>query len=164
MIKVKEVNSECWLLQDGKESSILTKGVNRYVLYTNRIIKDFKDKKEIQDHFGFDVFSADEKFTHDTEYYINGYPVNSDTPFLVEDKSGMPVYSKTRRKKVQYCAGYYAIKSRKQWIIKYCLKKSKVGKGVVLGPFKSKEETKKNIKAEKARLECEKLTEALLTR
>ena len=54
---------------------------------------------------------------------IKGYPLNFETPIMVEDGS-LPLFKKSRTSDVIYCAGFYCIKGPEGWRKSFCPKRS----------------------------------------
>jgi len=155
MTRLKEITKDSWLVDGDGDLGILTKHLNKYVLSTNNIKKKFNSKEELSKFFKEDLFSTAEKMKSSAhDFYMDGFPINYDSPFLVEDnKTDLPLFAKNHRVKVHYCAGYYCVKLAKWWTVKYCMKKSKLDKYPVKGPFKSEAEA--NIELTRLRSEDE---------
>ena len=147
MTKIKEVTKESWLVDCDDGLGILSKNNSDYILKTKNIKKSFKNRKEVSEYFKRDIFAGAEKLSRNKQsFYINGFPINFENPFLVEDqKCKLPLYAKNNRRKVHYCAGYYCVKLSKWWTVKYCLKRSKMEKYPFTGPYKTEVEARTEL-------------------
>ncbi len=145
MVKLKPITETSWLvLGDTDETRIglLSEIRQEYVLIARGEKKKFLSKKEVNGFFKEDVFNnvidveppADVK----KDYFINGYPVDFDSPNEVVLKGNtLPLFSKKSTSDVYYCAGHYCLNFPKNWMPAYCPKLSTLSTYEYAGPFKT---------------------------
>jgi hypothetical protein len=146
-VKLKTITEHSWLVlgdTDDLRIGLLTEIRDRYVLMLRGEKRQFLNKKEVNKYFENDVFSnvVEEKDTHtDKTYFINGYPVEFDSPhevYVVGNK--LPIYSKKPSSTVYYGAGYYCVNFPKNWVPGFCPKLKTLETYGYKGPFKTKAE------------------------
>lgn len=152
-VKLKPITETSWLvLGDTDETRIglLTEIRDEYVLMAQGEKKKFLSRKEVNKYFEENVFDnvvetvAEEPVQKD--YYINGYPVDFDSPNEVIIKGNkLPLFSKKATSDVYYSAGYYCLHFPKNWMPAYCPKLSTLETYEYAGPFKSEMEMKSNL-------------------
>jgi hypothetical protein len=152
-VKLKPITETSWLvLGDTDETRIglLTEIRDEYVLMAQGEKKKFLSRKDVNKYFEENVFdniaepAAEEIVAKD--YYINGYPVDFDTPNEVIIKGNkLPLFSKKATSDVYYSAGYYCLHFPKNWMPAYCPKLSTLETYEFAGPFKSEMEMKSNL-------------------
>lgn len=152
-VKLKSITSTSWLvLGDTEETRIglLTEVRDEYVLMAKGEKKKFLSRKEVNKYFEEDVFDnvvvspAEEQVKKD--YYINGYPVDFDSPNEVIIKGNkLPLFSKKASSDVYYSAGYYCLHFPKNWMPAYCPKLSTLETYEYAGPFKTELEMRSNL-------------------
>lgn len=77
---------------------------------------------------------------------VYGFPTISKPYNLLWDvKNKLPVFTKTKRSKSYFCAGFYLIKLKDLWEINYCPKLITVNRYEFTGPFKTKEQANKEL-------------------
>jgi len=152
-VKLKPITETSWLvLGDTDETRIglLTEIRDKYILMAQGVKKSFLSRKEVNKYFEEDVFeNVVEPVTESTvqkDYYINGYPVDFDSPNEVIIKGNkLPLFSKKATSDVYYSAGYYCLHFPKNWMPAYCPKLSTLETYEFAGPYKSEMEMKSNL-------------------
>jgi hypothetical protein len=78
---------------------------------------------------------------------LDGYPTDT-TPHNVmrEVRLGVSVYTKTKKSKSYFCAGYFAIEEKSEWTVEFCPKLITVNRHKILGPYKTRSEVLEAIK------------------
>lgn len=78
---------------------------------------------------------------------LDGYPTDV-TPHNVmrEVRLGASVYTKSKKSKSYFCAGYFAVEEKSLWSIEFCPKLITVNRHRILGPFKTRSEAQDAIK------------------
>ena len=61
-------------------------------------------------------------------------------------KNKLPVFTKTKKSKSYFCAGYYLVKLKDTWDINYCPKLITINRYQFVGPFKNKDEVNQELK------------------
>jgi len=152
-VKLKPITETSWLvLGDTDETRIglLTKIREQYVLMAQGVKQSFLDRKEVNTYFKEDIFENVIEVSSEPEvqkdYFINGYPVDFDSPNEVILKgNNLPLFSKKATSDVYYSAGYYCLHFPKNWMPAYCPKLSTLETYEYAGPFKSEMEMRSNL-------------------
>lgn len=146
MIKLKNITDSSWLLVDldkNKSAGLLSKNPNsEYFLIFADQTAVFKNKNEVENFFGDRIFSdiIETKIIDEKTSFVDGFPVKVATVFDVKEKSDkLPIYSKTEKSEVLFCAGYYCIQfDNGGWVQSFCPKHETLIKYKYEGPFKTK--------------------------
>lgn len=151
--KLKAITDTSWLvISDTDETRIglLTRSIDAYVLMVKGLKQKFLDRKAVNKYFSEDVFQnivepvAEEDIKK--TYFINGYPVDFDSPNEVILKGNKyPLFSKKATSEVYYSAGYYCLHFPKNWMPAYCPKLSTLETYAHAGPFKSEMEMRSSL-------------------
>jgi hypothetical protein len=152
-IKLKPITPTSWLVisdTDDNRIGLLTEIRNQYVLMVKGEKQQFVNRKEVNIFFNEDVFSnVIESVTEQIvkkDYYVNGYPVDSDNPSeVVLRGNSLPLYSKKSTSDVYYSAGYYCLNFPKDWQPAFCPKLSTLETYEYAGPFKTELEMKSEL-------------------
>lgn len=77
---------------------------------------------------------------------IYDYPCSS-KPFdpIFNIKKKLPIFTKSKKSKSQFCAGYYIIQFRKGWVKSFCPKLITLERYPYKGPFKTELEMKSEL-------------------
>lgn len=144
-VKLKSITETSWLVLGDTEDiriGLLTESRDRYVLMAKGVKTAFLNRKEVNKYFQEDIFNnvvepvAEENVQKD--YYINGYPVDFDSPNEVILKGNkLPLFSKKATSDVYYSAGHYCLNFPKNWMPAYCPKLSTLETYEFSGPYKS---------------------------
>jgi hypothetical protein len=152
-VKLKPITETSWLvIGDSEENRIglLTEVRNQYVLMVKGEKQQFLNRKEVNKFFNENVFDnvveVDTEENVKKDYYINGYPVDFDSPnevLLAGNK--LPLFSKKATSDVYYSAGYYCLHFPKNWMPAYCPKLSTLETYEYAGPFKTELEMRSSL-------------------
>ena len=143
------IKNKFWVVEDSgnKVATIQARddGGYAYVHAENReyfpSVKNLKQKYNIK-------FGSLERPKAENSKTVYGYPVSGKAYNQVWDiQRRLPIYSKTLKSKSLFCAGYYLIKLNCTWIEHFCPKNITIGRYEYLGPFKTKDEMNKTLKA-----------------
>jgi hypothetical protein len=151
--RLKPITETSWLvIGDTEENKIglLTEIRSEYILMVKGEKKKFLNRKEVNGFFKEDVFKnviesmAEDKIEKD--YFINGYPVDFDTPYEVIIKGNtLPLFCKKQTSDVYYSAGYYCLNFLKNWMPAFCPKLSTLETYEYAGPFKTEFQMKTEL-------------------
>lgn len=143
-VKLKTITESSWLVLGDTEDTrigLLSEIQDNYVLMVRGEKKKFLSRKEVNNFFNEDVFSnvVDPELQVDKkDYFINGYPVDFDSPHEVIIKGNkLPLFSKKATSEVYYSAGFYCLNFPKNWMPAYCPKLSTLQTYEYAGPFKT---------------------------
>tara|TARA_Y100000310_G_scaffold208397_1_gene208988 strand:- start:780 stop:1271 length:492 start_codon:yes stop_codon:yes gene_type:complete len=129
---IKPLITNRWIVYNdiGDYAGLLIKNNEAYVYYnkdsTESSIEKFSSHQMLCDYFGEDITDNEiRKRSNDSGLVnkIRGYPLNFETPIMVEDPS-LPLFKKSRLSNVIYCAGFYCIKGPEGWRKSFCPKRS----------------------------------------
>ena len=143
------VPNKFWIVQNyGQKVGTLQKNKEGYVLVTPKDKIHFENVEKVYDAFGHDFFeSAVKKNTKDSKVMeVHGYPTSTQAfnP-LLDVQNNLPLYSKSRKSKSLYCAGYYIIRFDKGWVKSFCPKLITVERYETHGPYKTDLEMKQEL-------------------
>jgi hypothetical protein len=133
------VPNKFWIVQNyGKKVGTLQKNKDGFILVTQRDKIHFENVDKVYDAFGKDFFEAtsSEKIKNAKVLEVHGFPTS--TPAynpLFDVQNNLPLYSKSKKSKSLYCAGYYTIKFAKGWVKSFCPKLITLQRYEYKGPF-----------------------------
>jgi hypothetical protein len=144
-VKLKAITETSWLVlgdTDDVRVGLLTEIQNNYVLMAQGQKTKFLSRKDVNTFFKENVFdNVVESAPTETvkkDYFINGYPVDFDSPNEVILKGNtLPLFSKKATSEVYYSAGYYCLHFPKNWMPAFCPKLSTLETYTFAGPFKT---------------------------
>jgi len=147
-VKLKPITEKSWLvLGDTEEMRIglLSEIRDQYVLMVKGEKKLFLSQKDVNGYFKENVFdnvvAVEPEEEVKKDYFINGYPVDFDSPHEVIIKGNkLPLFSKKPTSDVYYSAGYYCLHFPKNWMPAHCPKYSTLQTYEYAGPFKTEAE------------------------
>lgn len=86
---------------------------------------------------------SDKKLEVENSYSIYNFPCSS-KPYgpVYNLKKKLPLFAKSSKSKSQYCAGFYIIKFRKNWVKSFCPKLITLERYSYYGPYKTEQEMK----------------------
>jgi len=146
-LKAKQlVPNKFWIVQDhGRKVGTLAKEKKGFILVTPQDKIRFENVDKVYEAFGDDFFekvvTKNKKETVSSE--VHGFPTS--TPAynpLYDCVNKLPLYSKSKKSKSLYCAGYYTIKFAKGWVKSFCPKKITLERYPYKGPFTTELEMK----------------------
>ncbi len=144
MIKLKEINSDSWLVTGLTEPALIMQDKDRYTLMLKGEKKTFRSQTAISEYLESNVFQNVEPLSESkVEYFVRGFPVEFETPYQVYIPGVyLPLYSKKEGSEVYYSAGHYCLEFPKNWMPAYCPKYSTLIQYKYVGPFKTEQEMK----------------------
>jgi hypothetical protein len=150
MIKVREITEHSWILiadEDDQKIGLLSEFQGEFILLAKDAKTKFPNKDEITKFFNEDIFSNVVLDTAtETEYFVDGYPVKSIKPHEVaNNKTGLPLYTKSSSSDVYHCAGYYCLMFPKVWVFSFCPKYATLEKYEYFGPYKTAAQAKEQL-------------------
>jgi len=141
------VNGKFWILEDhGTKIATIALSDNRFILADKKGSNFYKDKKAIERHLGNTIEWSKLDITESVTKEIHGFPCST-TPFnqLYDVKKKLPLFTKSKKSKSLYCAGYYVIKFEKGWVKSFCPKLITLERYNYKGPFNTKLEMKQEL-------------------
>jgi hypothetical protein len=78
---------------------------------------------------------------------IGDYPISGNAYNVIWNiRKKFAAYTKTKKSKCHYCAGYFIVKFQNEWQIMFCPKLIMVNRYQISGPYKSKAEAENALK------------------
>jgi len=149
MINAKTlVKNRFWIVEEnGEKIGTLQKQENNGWIFLSKRDKreEFPTEQSLYDKFGTSLFNYDNQNkqeiieTNEAEYEVHGYSVNQ-KPYnpMYDVQKQLPIYTKAKKSKSQFCAGFYIIKFPKGWRKAYCPKVITLQRYPYKGPIKTK--------------------------
>jgi|TARA_B100001094_G_scaffold242419_1_gene238437 hypothetical protein len=133
------VPNKFWIVQNyGQKVGTLQKNKEGYILVTHKDKIHFENVEKVYDAFGKDFFehTATKKIKNSKVMEVHGFPTSTQAwnP-LLDVQNNLPLYSKSRKSKSLYCAGYYTIRFAKGWVKSFCPKLITLQRYDYKGPF-----------------------------
>ncbi len=143
MTKIKAspiVDGKFWIVEeDGQRIGTLSKQEDKSYMYCcNTQTKFYESEKQlvkdIDITWGATISDASPK---QPEKEVQGY-ATSCVPFnsMYDVKRKLPLFTKSKKSKSLYCAGYYIIRFEKGWVRSFCPKMVTIENYISKGPFK----------------------------
>jgi len=138
------VPNKFWIVQNyGTKVGTLQKNKEGFILVTPSDKIHFENVEKVYDAFGKDFFeqSVNKKTKNSKVMEVHNYPTS--TPAynpLLDVQNNLPLYSKSKKSKSLYCAGYYTIRFAKGWVKSFCPKLITLQRYEYKGPFKTEME------------------------
>jgi len=133
------VPNKFWIVQNyGQKVGTLQKNKEGYVLLTHKDKIHFESVEKVYDAFGKDFFehTATKKIKDSKVMEVHGFPTSTQAwNTLLDVQNNLPLYSKSRKSKSLYCAGYYTIRFAKGWVKSFCPKLITLQRYDYKGPF-----------------------------
>jgi hypothetical protein len=150
---LKPITETSWLvIGDAADINIglLTEIRSEYVLMAKGQRQKFSNRKEVNTFFKENVFDnlpmVPESTPTKTDFYINGFPVDFESPHEVILKgTKLPLFSKKETSEVYYSAGFYCLNFPKNWMPGFCPKLTTLETYGFAGPFKTEMEMRSNL-------------------
>jgi len=144
------VPNKFWIVQNnGRKIGTLQKDTNCYYFLCNGEKVKFDNIEVIYQTFGENFFENTAKTKTTTDklaWEVHNFPTST-KPFnpLYDVKKGLPLFSKSKKSKSLYCAGYYVIKFDKGWVKSFCPKLITLQRYKFQGPFTTELEMRETL-------------------
>lgn len=141
------IKDKFWIVErNGQKLGTLQKeDTNGWIFLSKHQEKEiFHTKDSLYKKFGEKIFANDiviptETINDETAWEVHGFPVNQQPYNSIFDiQKKLPIYTKTKKSKSQFCAGYYIIEFPKGWRKAYCPKLITLQRYPFKGPIKTK--------------------------
>ena len=142
MVTAKEiVSNKFWIVEEnGAKIGVLKSVKNGFILSKNDTDIQLS-RDEINSTFGKNFFTTDAFVKSQPTFDVHGFDTRTRAFNPVYDvQKRLPIFTKSNRSTVPYCAGYYLIKFNTRWAKKFCPKLETLSNYQYHGPFKSTEE------------------------
>lgn len=141
------VKNKCWVVEDdgNKIGTILAN--QKGVVYTHDETKEqFSSFKLLSDRYNIVVEKNRSKVKQEV-IEVYGYPCSHNAQNILWDvPKKLPVFTKGRKSKSFFCAGYYIVKFNNGWVKSYCPKLITLNRYPYAGPYKTQQEMLENLR------------------
>lgn len=152
-LKAKEVlKDKFWIVEkDNEKIGTLSFNDEQYML-SDASGTHFLSKTQLKKRLGKEVSWEKLVITEHHTKEISGYPTSC-VPFndMYDVKRRLPLFTKSKKSKSVYCAGYYIIHFDKGWVKSFCPKLITVERYETRGPFKTEIEMRTALSKANAR-------------
>lgn len=146
-ITAKEIlKNKFWIVEDqGVRVGTLSKDEDKFLFSSNGQVIIYPNEKQLTKKFGKNFLTA--KITPPEEklevFEVHGYPTRT-VPYnsMFDITRKLPLFTKSKKSKSVYCAGYYLVKFNVNWLKSFCPKLITIESNQFLGPFKTDIEMK----------------------
>ena len=133
------VPNKFWIVQNyGRKVGTLAKDKKGFILVTPNDKIHFENVEKVYETFGKDFFEATVTKKIKDSKVLEVYNFPTSTPAynpLFDVQNNLPLYSKSKKSKSLYCAGYYTIRFAKGWVKSFCPKLITLQRYEYKGPF-----------------------------
>lgn len=141
MIKAKPIlKNKFWIIEsDGERIGTLTKQDDKRLMYScSSGTEYFTDQKSFKTFIGDISWDKVSISDNNVQKEIHGFPTST-TPYNVmyNVQKKLPLFTKSKKSKSLYCAGYYIIRFEKGWVRSFCPKLVTIERYEFKGPFKT---------------------------
>lgn len=148
-IKAKPILADrFWIIEDeGTKIGTLSKEDDRFVVNHKGKIDFCSSEKQLKNKFDLDLLTANiTENGSDENDNVRGFPTRC-KPFnsMYDIKRKLPLFTKSKKSKSVYCAGYYLIKFNASYLKSFCPKLITVERNHYRGPFKTEAEMKQEL-------------------
>lgn len=143
MIVAKPViDKQFWILQqdDEKIGNVEACAGGGFQVKINNVIQQYKSIKMVTQRHDI-IFAPPEKIAKKTANEVHGFPAAGRVHNPMWDvKHKLPIYTKTKKSKSWFAAGWYSVKRGRNWKVVQDPKLITLQRYAYAGPFHSKEE------------------------
>lgn len=148
-VKAKPIlKDRFWIVEDEtKKIGTLSWNEDRYMFSDGNETCFFDNKKQVSTKFPHIEWGKHiNKTISDTKKEVHGYPT-SVTPYntMFDVKRKLPLFTKSKKSKSLYCAGYYIVCFEKGWVKSFCPKLITIERYESRGPYKTEFEMKQEL-------------------
>lgn len=136
------VKNKFWIVEsDGKKIATIQKNPDGVVLVKGNQRQLFSNLKKLGAEVNITFDKVNKKKPVKAELNINGYPTqHSPLSILYDVKNRCYIYTRSKKSKSYYCAGYYLINFNESWVKSFCPKLISIQRYEFQGPFRTEEE------------------------
>ena len=147
-INAKEiVKDRFWIVEDnGVRVGTLSISEDQFMLSGTKGTRFFKTTRQLQKSFETNINWTKLDIVESSIKEVHGYPTSCE-PFnnMYDVKRKLPLFTKSKKSKSLYCAGYYIIKFDKGWVKSFCPKLITCERYEYKGPFKTQLEMRTEL-------------------
>ena len=142
------VKNKCWILEDdGRKIGTIHNNGSSITLVRGNKRENFNSLKKLSDRYNILVDKITPTKEIKESHKVYDYPCDYNAQNILWDiKHRLPIFTKGRKSKSFFCAGYYIVKFNNGWVKSYCPKLITLNRYPYQGPFKSQEEMIENLR------------------
>jgi hypothetical protein len=147
-IKAKTVlKNKFWIVENnGERVGTISVADDRFMLSTSESVQFYDNKTEIEKQLGKTIFERDKTAKLEVNKEVYGYPTSTSPYNVMYDvKQKLPLFTKSKKSKSLYCAGYYIIRFDKGWVKSFCPKLVTLERYTFVGPMSSEVEMRQEL-------------------
>ena len=138
-----------WIMEEeGERIGTLTVDDDKFMFSSSMGTRYFDSEHALKSTFGnkFQISQYEPEKEKFIEKEVYNYPTSC-TPHnpVLDVKRKLPLFTKSKKSKSLYCAGYYIIHFDKGWVKSFCPKQITVERYETKGPFKTSLEMKQAL-------------------
>ena len=142
------VKDQCWVVEDdGFQVGTILSNPKGVVFTYHHKKEQFASLKILSDRYNIKVEKTPKKRKITEEHKVHGYPCDFNAHNILWDvKHKVPIFTKGRKSKSFFCAGYYIVKFNNGWVKSYCPKLITLNRYPYAGPYESHEEMMEHLR------------------
>jgi hypothetical protein len=144
------VKNKCWIVEDdnnNKVGTILANGSGVTYVDEKQHREQFANLKLLSDRYNIVVDKSPPKRVITEAHTVYGYPCEHNAHNDLWDvKHKLPIFTKGKKSKSFFCAGYYIIKFNNGWVKSYCPKLITLNRYPYAGPYDTVEEMQERLR------------------
>lgn len=142
------VKNKCWVVeQDGVKYGTILANEQGVTLVHGTQREKFASLKLLKDKYNIIVDRSKSAKSTGESHTVYGYPCEYHAHnVLWEVQKRLPIFTKGKKSKSFFCAGYYIVKFNNGWVKSFCPKLITLNRYPYQGPFRTKEEMLDNLR------------------
>lgn len=142
------VKNKYWLVeQDGIKFGTILANEQGVTLVHGNYREKFASLKLLKDKYNIVVDTTKPPKKTLDKNNVYGFPCEHRAHnVLWEVQKKLPIYTKSKKSKSYFCAGYYLVKFNNGWVKSYCPKLITLNRYSYMGPYKTAEEMQEELR------------------
>jgi len=143
------VKNKCWIVEDSgiKVGTILSNGSGVTYVDEQQRREQFANLKLLSDRYNIVVDKIPPKRVITEAHTVYSFPCEYNAHNALWDvKHKLPIFTKGKKSKSFFCAGYYIIKFNNGWVKSYCPKLITLNRYPYAGPYDTVEEMQERLR------------------
>jgi len=144
------VKNKCWIVEDSshnKVGTILANNTGVTYVDEQQHREQFASLKLLSDRYNIVVDKALPKKIITEAHTVYGYPCEHNANNSLWDvRHKLPIFTKGKKSKSFFCAGYYIVKFNNGWVKSYCPKLITLNRYPYAGPYDTLEEMQERLR------------------
>jgi hypothetical protein len=139
-INAKEIiKDKFWIVEaKGEKFGTISLNDDQYILSTPKGTKFYNNEKQLSNALNSSISWSSLEITESLEKEVHRYPTST-TPYnpIYDVKQKLALFTKSKKSKSLYAAGYFIIRFEKGWVKSFCPKMITLDRYESKGPFKT---------------------------